>query len=483
MDRNHLLLASVKVRTSAVCDAHRQPRDGVRNMHRVPSTQRRRLKKQVGEWRCATWNIGTMTGRSREIAETMKQRKVKILCVQEVKWMGGGVREIGEGYKLYYSGSRTGRNGVGIILNEELKQRVVEVQRPSDRLMIIKVLAGKSLINIVSGYTPQIGCEDQEKEEFREQLEQSFREIPEEEEIFLGADLNCHVRETVGGYEACHGGFGYSPRNEEGEKMLETLESFELVLVNTGFKKRDEHLTTCRSGDNSSQIDFLAVSKRTHKPMRDAKVIPGEVVAHQHRLLAMDGTFSKKRKGETTGKKLQKIKVWKLGICRRIQKGARAKRDIPKVTVVKSEDERILAEKEEVLRRGREYFEHLLNVKNEWEELTELPAVEGPIQQKGDVLECGNHCGIKLLEYLLKVEEKILDQKIRESGSYRKHAAYDRVPRSTGVYGRNEFQSTTIQTHLKLLGTFIVNLYAILGERRSIPMPYRITVLTLVFNT
>ncbi|XP_063592172.1 craniofacial development protein 2-like [Penaeus indicus] len=171
MDRNHILLASENTRASPVCDAHRQPRDGVRNMQRVPWAQRRQLKKRAGEWRCATWNIGTMTGRSREIAETLKQRKVKILCVQEVRWRGSGVREIGEGYKLYYSGNRTGRNGVGIIVDKELKQRVVEVQRPSDRLMTIKVLAGKNLINIVSGYTPQIGCEDQEKEDFREQLE------------------------------------------------------------------------------------------------------------------------------------------------------------------------------------------------------------------------------------------------------------------------------------------------------------------------
>ncbi|XP_063594374.1 craniofacial development protein 2-like [Penaeus indicus] len=235
-------------------------------MQRVPSAQRRRLKKRVGEWRCATWNIGTMTGRSREIAETMKQRKEKILYVQEVRWRGGGGREIGECYKLYYSGSRTGRNGVGIILDEELKQRVVYiVQKPSDRLMTIKVLAGKSLINIVSGYAPQFGCEDQEKKEFREQLEQSVREIPEEEEIILGAELSYR-------------------RNS-------------------------------RSGDSSSQIDFLVVKKRTRKNVRDAKVIPGEEVAYQHKLLVMDGTFSKKRIGETTEKKLQNFKVWKLREC------------------------------------------------------------------------------------------------------------------------------------------------------------------------
>ncbi|XP_063595375.1 uncharacterized protein LOC134772335 [Penaeus indicus] len=114
-------------------------------------------------------------------------------------------------------------------------------------------------------------------------IKRSVREIPEEEEIILGADLNCHVGETAGGYEACHGGFGYGLRNEEGEEMLETLESLELVLVNTGFKKRDEHLTSYRSGDSSSQIDFLVVRKRTRKNVRDAKMIPGEAVAHQYR--------------------------------------------------------------------------------------------------------------------------------------------------------------------------------------------------------
>ncbi|XP_063592180.1 craniofacial development protein 2-like [Penaeus indicus] len=268
---------------------------------------------------------------------------------------------------LYYSGSRTGRNGVGIILDEELKQRVVEVQRPSDRLMTIKVLAGKSLINIVSGYAPQIGCEDQEKEEFREQLEQIVREIPEEEEIILGADLNCHVGERAGGYEACHGGFGYGLRNEEGEKMLETLESLELVLVNTGFKKRDEHLTTYRSGDSSSQIDFQVVRKRIRKNVRDAKVIPGEAVAPQHRLLVMDGTFSKKRKGETTGKK---IKVWKLRKC------------------------------------AGEYRRQIWNGEN-IPEGWRTSILVSVYKQKGDVLECGNHRGIKLLEHLLKAYDKV----------------------------------------------------------------------------
>ena len=33
-----------------------------------------------------TLNIGTMTGRGRELADMMKQRNVDILCLQETKW-------------------------------------------------------------------------------------------------------------------------------------------------------------------------------------------------------------------------------------------------------------------------------------------------------------------------------------------------------------------------------------------------------------
>ena len=52
----------------------------------------RRVKKQLEAWkgRCSiirvgTLNIGTMTGRGRELADMMEQRNVDILCLQETK--------------------------------------------------------------------------------------------------------------------------------------------------------------------------------------------------------------------------------------------------------------------------------------------------------------------------------------------------------------------------------------------------------------
>ena len=42
-----------------------------------------------------TLNVGTMTGKGRELAEMMVKRKVDILCVHETRWTTSKARNIG----------------------------------------------------------------------------------------------------------------------------------------------------------------------------------------------------------------------------------------------------------------------------------------------------------------------------------------------------------------------------------------------------
>ena len=44
-------------------------------------------------------NIGTMTGRGRELADMMERKNVDILYLQETKWKGSKARNIGGGKK------------------------------------------------------------------------------------------------------------------------------------------------------------------------------------------------------------------------------------------------------------------------------------------------------------------------------------------------------------------------------------------------
>ena len=62
--------------------------------------------------------------------------------------MGAKARDI-DGYKLWYSRSIKAKNGVGIVVEKELVDFVVEVRRKSDRIMAIKVLVGSVFVNMV----------------------------------------------------------------------------------------------------------------------------------------------------------------------------------------------------------------------------------------------------------------------------------------------------------------------------------------------
>ena len=50
----------------------------------------------------------------------MQKRKLDVLCVQETRWKGSKVSSLGVGLKLFCHGVDGKRNGVGVILNEEL---------------------------------------------------------------------------------------------------------------------------------------------------------------------------------------------------------------------------------------------------------------------------------------------------------------------------------------------------------------------------
>ena len=103
----------------------------------TPLTKTNKKMKRV---RITTLNIGTMTGKGREIVDMMERRKVDMACVQEVRWKSERAREVGDGYKIYYVGEQSGRNGVGVIVSSNLVDSMVEVKTCSSRLMNIKLM-------------------------------------------------------------------------------------------------------------------------------------------------------------------------------------------------------------------------------------------------------------------------------------------------------------------------------------------------------
>ncbi|XP_045454524.1 craniofacial development protein 2-like [Melitaea cinxia] len=252
--------------------------------------QRKRRVQEVN-LRIASWNVGTMTGRGRELADVLERRRINIACLQETKWKGQRAREIGAGYKFYYCGCDGKRNGVGIVLDRELKNKVTDVNRVNDRVIVVRLLMEDSVLNIVSVYAPQTGCDDSMKERFWEDFDAVIMRVPECEEIYIGGDFNGHVGRMNDGYERVHGGRGHGVRNRDGEALLEAALAFDLAIANTFYQKREQHLVTYRSGLHSTQIDYILLRRNRLKSAKDCKVIPSESLVSQHRLLLLDLTL------------------------------------------------------------------------------------------------------------------------------------------------------------------------------------------------
>jgi exonuclease III len=85
----------------------------------------------------------------------MIMRYVNILCVQEIKWKGQKAKEVEDtDFKLWYTGTTTTKNGVGIVLDNNLKYGVVDIKQQGDMIILVKLFVGDLIVNIISAYTP-----------------------------------------------------------------------------------------------------------------------------------------------------------------------------------------------------------------------------------------------------------------------------------------------------------------------------------------
>ncbi|KAK3518202.1 hypothetical protein QTP70_033895, partial [Hemibagrus guttatus] len=233
-----------------------------------------------------------------------------LMVDKETRWKGSKARSIGAGFKLFYYGVNSKRNGVGVVLKEEFVRNVLEVKRVSDRVMSLKLEIEGVMLNVVSGYAPQVGCELEEKERFWSELDEVMESIPTGERVVIGADFNGHVGEGNTGDEEVMGKFGVKERNLEGQMVVDFAKRMDMGAVNTYFQKREEHRVTYKSGGRSTQVDYILCRRGNLKEISDCKVVVGDSVARQHRMVVCRMTLMvcKKKRSEIE----KTTKWWKL---------------------------------------------------------------------------------------------------------------------------------------------------------------------------
>ncbi|KAI3874317.1 hypothetical protein MKX03_019465 [Papaver bracteatum] len=253
-----------------------------------------------------SWNVGSLTGKLREVVDTAARSHVNILCVQEIKWSGRNEAEVEDtGFKLWYRGGGEKPKGVGILIDKSLKNRIFGVTRKA-RIILVKLIVSDMVLNVISASAPQVGVSEDAKQKFWEDLNGLVRGVPSSERLIIGGDFHGRVGSSREGFHRVHGGFGYGDKNQVGEEILNFALANDLMVANTFFKKKQSHIVTFSNGQNSSQINFFLARRRDRqecKDCKDCKVIPEGCVVSQHQLLVSNFVF---------GAKITWTKWWKL---------------------------------------------------------------------------------------------------------------------------------------------------------------------------
>ena len=83
-----------------------------------------------------------------------------------------------------------------------------------------------------------------EKNDFWQDLNGLIETVLKQERIVLSADLNEHVGEGNIGNEEIMGRYDAGTRNKKGSMVVDFAERMDLAIVNTYFKKKDQHRVT-----------------------------------------------------------------------------------------------------------------------------------------------------------------------------------------------------------------------------------------------
>ncbi|VDO62277.1 unnamed protein product [Heligmosomoides polygyrus] len=209
----------------------------------------------------------------------------------ETRWSCCKSRDIGRGFKAILCGSPRTTSGVGVVVSERFRDAIASVERFSDRLMKVVVAAEQRMYHFFSAYAPQTGCSERAKDEFWTLLDEKTAEVPPEERSLLQVISTA----TLGLRKMVTAVMAVSVMEHVTLLVSEFLMSMETRIISPSRTQCFESEISFYSGNTKTQIDFILVKHRDRRLVTDAKVVPYETVATQHRPLISTLKFAPPR--------------------------------------------------------------------------------------------------------------------------------------------------------------------------------------------
>ncbi|KAF7689332.1 hypothetical protein C0J45_1026 [Silurus meridionalis] len=107
------------------------------------------------------------------------------------------------------------------------------------------------------------------------------------------------------------GGYGLKERNVEGQMVVNFANKMEMAVVNMYCKKKEDHRMTYKSGGRCTQVYYVLCRRCNLKEIGDCKVLAGDSVAKQHRMVVCRMLLEAKKKRRRVRTE-RRIRWWKL---------------------------------------------------------------------------------------------------------------------------------------------------------------------------
>ena len=199
-----------------------------------------------------------------ELTNSMEKHNLSIVCIQEHRFFHIEpikYHQLSSEYTLLtlsatLNDSNASVGGVGILLNKDSLDSLLSAESITPRILIL-TFAGNPKTSIICCYSPHNQSSEEEVSSFYQDLSEVMEQVPAHNVVFLCGDFNAQL-----GIDNVHHSY-HTHTNRNGEHLVNFMESFSLVAVNTRFQKPSRKLWTCQYRNGSrGQVDYILVRRK-----------------------------------------------------------------------------------------------------------------------------------------------------------------------------------------------------------------------------
>jgi len=237
-----------------------------------------------------TWTVLTMLqpGKMQEVAEQILQRELQIIALQEIRWKGQGQIKKDK-YNLYYSckEGQTGQLGTGFLAKKETVKNIMGFEPINERIYKLRLKGKYHNITIINIHAPTEEKDEETKERFYAELQQTQEKVPKHDPLIILGDYNAKIGRERAYQKVIRNHTLHDITNRNGELVYEYTIANNMVVASTFFQHKNIHKGTWISPDTLilNQINHVLVNNNKKQVIEDVRTLRGPNCDSDHFLV------------------------------------------------------------------------------------------------------------------------------------------------------------------------------------------------------